>query len=89
VIRLSSYLDQYCPRERTHLDSKASNLEVVTAVVSEAVIAVVSAEVTEADSEEDLAAGSVVETEVDSEAAIEAASVVEHQEAVSECKRIN
>ena len=88
VIRLSSFLDQYYPRERTHLASRASNQEVETVVASEAVTAVVSAEVIEADSEEVLEAVSVVETEVDSVVATEVASVV-HQEAVSDCKRIN
>jgi hypothetical protein len=59
VTRLSSFPDQYYPRERTLLVNRALNLEVETVAVSEAVTAVVSAEVIEEDSEE--------VTEVDSE----------------------
>ena len=88
MTRPSSFLDQYYPRERTHLDSRASNQEVATVVASEAVIAAVSVEVIEVDSEEVLVAASVVETEVVSVAVTEVASVA-HPEAVSECKRIN
>ena len=88
VTRPSSFQDQYYPRGKTPLASRASNLEVGTVAVLEAVIAVVSAEVIEVDSEEVPEAVSVAETEVDSEVATEAASVA-HQEAVSECRRIN
>jgi hypothetical protein len=88
VTRPSSFQDQYYPRERILLANRASNLEEGTVAVLEAVIAVVSAEVIEVDSEEVPEAVSVAETEVDSGVAIEAASVA-HQEAVSECRRIN
>lgn len=89
MIRLSSFQDQYFPRERTHLASRVSNQEVEIAVALEVATVVVSVEVTEADSEEVLAADSVVETEADPVEATEVASVVVHQEAVSDCKRIN
>lgn len=89
VIRLSSFQDQYFPRERTHLASRVSNQEVEIAVALEVATVVVSVEVTEADSEEVLVADSVVETEADPVEATEVASVVVHQEAVSDCKRIN
>ena len=88
MTRLSSFPDQYYPRERTLLVNRASNLEVETVAVSEAETVVVSVEVIEEDSEEVPVAASVVETEADSVEVTEVASVV-HQEAVSECRRIN
>lgn len=88
MTRLSSYPDQYYPRTRNLLVNRASNLEVETVAVSGAVTVVVSAEVIEEDSEEVPVAAPAAVTEADSVEAIEVASVV-HQEAVSECRRIN
>jgi len=84
VTRLSSFQDQYYPRERTLLANRVSNPEVVVIVAaSEAAIAVVSVVEIEVASEEAQEVASVEATEAASEAATEVASAV-HQEVVSE-----